>query len=281
MKFNTSTRRLKAAVSLAALSGFWCADGYAGSHKNQAAQFVPIYLQQAPAVQVYSAPVAQVYAAPAVQMYSAPAVQMYSAPAPQMYSAPVAQAYSAPAAQAYSAPAAQAYSAPAVQMYSAPAPQMYSAPANYYTASAIAAGTTTVGNAPVAGAKISVVDREDILADLRREAKEGASDGTMRERRKALRESARTKYADSIGVDESELGDADNQDIEIVVNSILNPNSGNAMQSVAVQSALQPVSYLPSYAPVYAPQQPTMLVQPVVPAQLYVPVQPKHHWLHK
>jgi|GEM_PF-2662601 len=266
MKRKTSARRIKTAASLAAFAGLWCAEAHAGSHKTQLVPVAPVYLQQAPAVQTYSAP--------AVSVYSAPAAPVYSAPAPAV------QVYSAPTVQTYSAPTVQTYSAPTVQVYSAPTAPVYSAPVSYYT-TGVAGGTINVGNAPLAGAKISAVDREDIVAELRKEAKEETTSGSMRERRKALRESARAMYAEALEVEESELGEADLQDLEIVVNSILSRGSTTSIRTAIVQSAPASPAPVASFAPSVVPMQATTLVQPMVPVQLLVPIQPKHHWLHK
>jgi hypothetical protein len=220
----------------------------------------PAYVQQAPTATTYAAP--SVYSAPAV--YAAPPM----CPAPGIFAAP--SVYSAPSA--YSAPAV--YSAPAAAPYAAPAATVGSAPA--------------VGSAPGDGYRIKPVDRNDIIGELRKEASENTDGGSTRERRKALRESATTKYAEAIGVDESDLYPTETRDIDGIVNSII--DSGGVGQAPAGTTGYAPTPYnynynynyapsAPGYAPAYAPSYgaPAMIVQPLAPVQLFVPVQPKHH----
>ena len=188
--------------------------------------------------------------------------------------------YQAPAVTYYQAPAVTYYQAPAVTYYQTPASTTAQAPAP--TAAQAAVGM--VGNAPVYGTRIKATDRNDLIEDLRKEYKDSAAGGagtSMRERRKTLRDSARTKYAEALGREESELNDAESQDVDLIVSALLD---GNGAGHAPVPFGAYPPGYVvPGYAPAYAPAQPLMLVQPVVPVQLFVPVQllvpvqPKHH----
>ncbi|MFO0910465.1 MAG: hypothetical protein U0794_19325 [Isosphaeraceae bacterium] len=247
---------------LAAGLGLGSGDAQAGDHNKVPVQtFVPVY------------PVA------------AQAPLMYAAPSP-VYSS----TYSAPAA--YQAPVT--YSAPAV--YSAPAaPMVYSAPAAQPVGNAPA-----VGNAPGSdGFRLKPVDRNDIIGELRAAAKENGTGGSTRERRRSLRETAQTKYAEAIGVETSELTPSENADIDQVVNQIIDSNGAGTAPGANGGSFAPggygygygpgygygygyPAPYAQPYAAGYMPvARAAMIVQPVVPVQLFVPVQPKHHLFRK
>jgi hypothetical protein len=297
-----------------------------GIHRRAQA-VVPVYAQQAPPVTYYSAPSARpfaarlrsawpVFSAPSTvvaassTMYSAPSA-VYSAPS-AMYSAPSA-VYSAPSA-VYSAPSA-VYSAPSA-MYSAPS-AMYSAPSAVYSApTAVYSAPSTVtyqvqqapvqqvqyqpfvgnapgavGNAPagLAGSKIKPTDRADIIDELRKEHKESDKETSRRERRKSLKESANTKYKEAIG-DDAELGDADMQDIDNIVNSIIDgPDAGQGANKAPREATgygdgyIQATTYGQNFSAPgtrYVPVPGAPLIQPVVPVQYWVPVQPKHRLFH-
>jgi hypothetical protein len=223
---------------LAVALALWSADARAGEHRTRVQTLTPVYLQ---------APTATYMQAPAATYYQAPAMTYAQAPAATYAQAPAVTYAQAPAVTYAQAPAA-------------------------------------VGSAPgaVYGARIKAVDRDDLIADLRKEFKESGTSGsgsTMRERRKSLRDSARTKYAELLGREESELNDYESQDVDQIVSSLLDSNGvGQAPAVGAGYPMASGYSYPPaSYAPMYAPAQPSMIVQPVVPVQLFVPIQPKHH----
>lgn len=149
----------------------------------------------------------------------------------------------------------------------------------------------TVGSAPLgsaaAGARIKDVDREDIINELRGEADAKNSSGKMRERRKTLRETAKGLYAEAIEIEASELNEAELQDIDNVVNYLLDPERKNGGAATRLPPAgcittatVATHTLVPVQAPALVPMQATTLVQPMVPVQLLVPVQPKHHLFH-
>jgi hypothetical protein len=276
-----------------------------GIHRRAQA-IVPVYAQQAPPVTYYSAPSARPFAArlrSAWPVFSAPSTvvaassTMYSAPS-AVYSAPSAM-YSAPSA-VYSAPSA-VYSAPSA-VYSAPS-AVYSAPSTvtYQVQQApvqqvqyqpfVGNAPGAVGNAPagLAGSKIKPTDRADIIDELRKEHKESDKETSRRERRKSLKESANTKYKEAIG-DDAELGDADMQDIENIVNSIIDgPDAGQGANKAPREQTgygdgyIQATTYGQNFSAPgtrYVPVPGAPLIQPVVPVQYWVPVQPKHRLFH-
>ena len=258
MVMHSRSVAVKSLSSLFAVSlGFVGSPAFAGGkHKAQGV----IYLApQAPVAGTYAAAPAAVYAAPAVATYAQAPVAY-----PGYAQAPVAYPGYAPT---YAAPTYTAVSTTSVATVA-------SAP--------VAGSTVAAGNAPaaVAGSRLKAVDRSDIVEELRTEMKENGT-GSTRDRRKSLRDSARTKFADSIGVEENELNTFEEQDLDAVTNSLIDSwNVGSApgyyMQSAPVAAAY-PVSYAPAPAPVYYQQAPTAYIQPVVPVPLFVPVQPKHH----
>jgi hypothetical protein len=212
------------------------ASAQAGDHKKRL--LVPVYAQQAPAPIVYGAPTAVTYATQAPAIYSAPAATMYSAPV-------------------------------ATQVYSAPAPVVYSAPPQTQAG---------VGNAPgmIAGSRIKAVDRADIIEELRKDYKNTGTDGTRRDRRKALRESAKTKFGEAIGDDAEGLNESELQDIENIANSIIENSAVPTGSNGSPYGSPAPVYTTTNYAPA----QPSQLFQPVVPVQLWVPVPQKHRLFH-
>jgi hypothetical protein len=228
----------------------------------------PVYLQQAPtATYVQQAPAATyVQQAPAATYVQQAPVAAY------VQQAPVASYVQQAPAATYVQQAPQVVYAQQAPVYSAPASPVYSAPMGSGSAAA-------VGSAPLAGSRIKVVDRNDIIEELRKDAKDNVSSGTTRERRKALRDSAATKYAEAVGADEAGLNDYENQDIDLIVNSIIDGTNSNSLTKAAGYP--QYVASAPAYAPAYTTAQPTMMVQPVVPVQLYVPVRYKHHLFNK
>lgn len=218
---------------------------------------------------------------------------VYMAPATPVvpYAAPVVP-YAAPA-PIYSAPA---YSAPYMMSSTYSAPAVYSAPA------------AVVGNAPAANgalSRIKAVDRADLVEDARHEMKD-LGEGKLSERRKSLREKVRGLYAAAVDDEESALNPAEEQDVEAIVASLLDPNGVGlaptaglapavgyaptayqqapaAYQAPAVYQQAPAVGYAPTayqQAPV-AYQAPSMYLQPMMPVQFLVPVQPKHGLFHR
>jgi hypothetical protein len=269
-----------------------------GIHRRAQA-VVPVYAQQAPPVTYYSAPSARPFAArlrSAWPVFSAPSTvvaassTMYSAPS-AVYSAPSA-VYSAPSA-VYSAPSA-VYSAPSA-VYSAPSAvtyQVQQAPVQQVQYQPFVGNAPgAVGNAPagLAGSKIKPTDRADIIDELRKEHKESDKETSRRERRKSLKESANTKYKEAIG-DDAELGDADMQDIDNIVNSIIDgPDAGQGANKAPREATgygdgyIQATTYGQNFSAPgtrYVPVPGAPLIQPVVPVQYWVPVQPKHRLFH-
>ncbi|OJW12323.1 MAG: hypothetical protein BGO49_20925 [Planctomycetales bacterium 71-10] len=216
---------------------------------------------------------------------------------PLVYMTPVAPVvpYAAPA-PIYSAPAyaAPAYSAPYMMSSTYSAPAVYSAPA------------AVVGNAPAANgavSRIKAVDRADLIEDARHDMKSDSSEGKLSERRKSLREKVRGLYAAAVDDEETALNAAEEQDVEAIVASLLDPNGAGLtpVASLAPVAGQAPAVYQQApavyqqapavyqqapavyqqapavgYAPVVYQQAPSMYIQPMTPVQFLVPVQSKH-----
>jgi hypothetical protein len=166
----------------------------------------------------------------------------------------------------------------AATSYSAPAPGMYQAPTQGQRF--VGSAPLVAGSAPPAGSRIKPADRADIIEELRKDYKEAGTDSTRRERRKTLRDSAKTKFAEAIGDDAEGLNEVELQDIDNIVNSIVDPSPYGSTPGVAGGTAVgyaapTTVTYAPGYAPSVLP---TSFIQPVVPVQVWVPVyaKPKH-----
>jgi hypothetical protein len=250
---------LAAGLALVGLS-LMVAPSAEGGHPKRAQALVPVFAQQAPPVMYYSAPLATTYA-PQAPLAS----PIYSAPAP-LYSAPSPVAY---------------------QFQQAPVQPLQYQPS-------VGNAPAVVGNAPTAivGSKVSAVDRADIIEELRTEYKEADKTTSRRERRKALKETATTKFKEAIG-DDAELGDADTQDVDNIVNSIIDgPESTQVANKPAVGADNPGYSYgyqpqAMTYGSLYSapatrfvPVAGAPLIQPVVPVQFWMPVQQKHKFLH-
>jgi hypothetical protein len=154
--------------------------------------------------------------------------------------------------------------------------------------------------------RIKQVDRNDLIEDLRKASKENSDGNSTSERRKALRETAREKYAEKLGVEADGLNKAEEMDMEAIVNWLIDSNAATSplafsapMQAPAAfypgSGAYQAPAYYQApghYAPatyqapgMYSPVFPTSTtyVQPMMPVQILVPVAPhrKHglfHW---
>jgi hypothetical protein len=85
--------------------------------------------------------------------------------------------------------------------------------------------TTTTGVASSASLRIKPVDRADLIEEFLKLAVDAPRGKPLRERRQALRDSLREKYAKAIGIGVDELNEGEQQDIDVLVDAALSSTS--------------------------------------------------------